>query len=1229
MKNTIFKVLPILVFSSSIFFNLSAVVEPNYIKKDQWDTEYLPVNNTFNVEEEYNVDIDLDESNKGKWEIEIFANTYYSVELSNRAKTVIKLDDRWFNRSEFILNEHNWSGYNRYSKQLIKMKDGTYSSNKTLGGINSYNNFVHHFNNINFEKSINEDTFFTFLDVNIQNKDYSKKYNIFLNTSSKKGVKQKLIDFFNNLKNSKNENWDLNNFKLNDFKLYFEYTVQNNKIIKIKTIASGNYSAQEQNITKNEKIDKLNKYLANISNSFESNFKNKFSIPTDTGAEKGINAPAPKEQNPPNNNLKSNKTYFHNLVNGWFDKVKTQNDNSYKASFWYNYDSFGNPTRAYIKFTHPIDNQIWQYELSNNIKTEWVPTEYFRQKEFSDRLKFIPSQIYKYSESYKGLYRELDQKKDITDQDEEAKKLKEESSKQPKESGENLTYGGKFEFLGDVKVQFAGNKEESEIMYINDKPVDVLNSNFEAILQDLGLEDKENGGINTYKIEIKKFKRDNNTKENKEVEKTYRVDIVIKSIASVLEGKWFAWDPERNKEQKELISPTMLDANGNEVKDSDNNPIQNPNYDPFIDPKTGTKKQLIWVNSDNNLFDNSIFYPDNSLIQKGFIAEASVVGKGINLVFAKNFENDKPLIKRYAIDKNQTNKFVLGNNITYFSSNSSNSQGEEINIYNNQNNYFSKEGLWLYRTGFKQDNKGNKGQNGFKIFLIGDNDNKKLFTDLIDNSAFIPFWASPAGQNLSTYLRLVRKFSQEKINKLSYEAIMSYWKSFINYKLDQGKIIDPVQVELERKLDKAIEEYLKKNQANINQKINLDLDLGKLIDVLSENQKIALNISDSSNKARVEFELKSNHDNKYIFELSKSQDLNLNRNFQFLNPKLESVIQKEKNGKTEINLRGSIEKGIEELLKENPNISKKQLQDLIPSKLSQWVNNSNIYSIFKLKDNSKFEIEFGSFDENLYLSKNKFEFDLDSLQEKAIENQNIFDQLPEKIINLKGITDSEKAVEYIKNQIKDLSNSKLVFNKDFRFSSIDPLLKNEEIFRPQNGNPNNLEFARWIKLGLEGIKLPGFAKLKIVNVVANNRIPKMNDLSSINLGTIKIDSENQEEIAKQIIDGLNNQLEKYNLNLKDYFKELNLTDLLNTIKNNKLSNFTLEPNNFLTTGNLKFNVDNFKFDLNNPKEFEFNSENNEFSSSKLWIIPIILISVISLGLIGIFIYRRKIKRYNS
>ncbi|WP_337899580.1 hypothetical protein, partial [Mesomycoplasma ovipneumoniae] len=84
------------------------------------------------------------------------------------------LDDSWFSRFEFTLNHYYTHSYNQYSRQLIKIKDGSYSWNKS-DGINSYNNFAHHFNNINFEKSINEDTFFTHLDVNIQNKDYSKK----------------------------------------------------------------------------------------------------------------------------------------------------------------------------------------------------------------------------------------------------------------------------------------------------------------------------------------------------------------------------------------------------------------------------------------------------------------------------------------------------------------------------------------------------------------------------------------------------------------------------------------------------------------------------------------------------------------------------------------------------------------------------------------------------------------------------------------------------------------------------------------------------------------------------------------------------------------------------------------------------------------------------------------------------------------------------------------------
>jgi len=37
----------------------------------------------------------------------------------------------------------------------------------------------------------------------------------------------------------------------------------------------------------------------------------------------------------------------------------------------------------------------------------------------------------------------------------------------------------------------------------------------------------------------------------------------------------------------------LKDEKGNIQKDKDGNPLPNPKYDPFIDKKTGTKKELV------------------------------------------------------------------------------------------------------------------------------------------------------------------------------------------------------------------------------------------------------------------------------------------------------------------------------------------------------------------------------------------------------------------------------------------------------------------------------------------------------------------------------------------------------------------------------------------------------------------------------------------------------------
>ncbi|WP_425294468.1 Mbov_0399 family ICE element protein, partial [Mesomycoplasma ovipneumoniae] len=121
-------------------------------------------------------------------------------------------------------------------------------------------------------------------------------------------------------------------------------------------------------------------------------------------------------------------------------------------------------------------------------------------------------------------------------------------------------YGGEFEFVGDVQVKFSGAKDHSEVLFINGKKIDVLDNQFETVLQDLRLEQKENGGTNKYKIEIKKFK-----KNKSEVEKSYSIDLTTKSVVNVLQGKWFGWEPDKNINQKKLISEYLLDDSGNEI----------------------------------------------------------------------------------------------------------------------------------------------------------------------------------------------------------------------------------------------------------------------------------------------------------------------------------------------------------------------------------------------------------------------------------------------------------------------------------------------------------------------------------------------------------------------------------------------------------------------------------------------------------------------------------------
>ncbi|ENX50877.1 hypothetical protein MFC_00071 [Mesomycoplasma flocculare ATCC 27716] len=161
--------------------------------------------------------------------------------------------------------------------------------------------------------------------------------------------------------------------------------------------------------------------------------------------------------------------------------------------------------------------------------------------------------------------------------------------------------------------------------------------------------------------------------------------------------------------------------------------------------------------------------------------------------------------------------------------------------------------------------------------------------------------------------------------------------------------------------------------------------------------------------------------------------------------------------------------------------------------------------------------------------------------------------------------------------------------------------------------------------------MPGYFNLDIVNVVPNVSELKEKNLSKIKLKDIKINSKDPEKIAEQLREELNKQLAPWGLNWEEYLNPGDFDNILSQIQHNKFSEITFKPSNFLTDGNLKFNVANFDFE-----SYQFNLPNSEENTSFIqdkknlyWFIPL-SITVFSFLSFGIwFLIRKKFKKFNK
>ncbi|MCN0158445.1 Mbov_0399 family ICE element protein, partial [Mesomycoplasma ovipneumoniae] len=450
------------------------------------------------------------------------------------------------------------------------------------------------------------------------------------------------------------------------------------------------------------------------------------------------------------------------------------------------------------------------------------------------------------------------------------------------------------------------------------------------------------------------------------------------------------------------------------------------------------------------------------------------------------------------------------------------------------------------------------------------NDNTKLFSDIVNSELYIPFWQSPAGKKLEKYLTQVRGFNNKYIEKLSYEKIIAHWKSYINYKYDKGEIQDPISSIISNRIDKALEDYLKKMK-NIdfsnNQKIQLkDIDFSEILQYLTDEQKSKL-------KDIIITPFKNGQDWIYQVDSNFSQILGLNNNlFEFPGLKTDQELKDLQSTKKEIMVE-NLEKKVEELVNKYPFVKPQELVNRVSVLVNSEVGSENVATISKTTEDGIFEVKLVTNDEH-FIEKDQYKFNLKKLQEEAQDNYDVFNSLPKDVkINLKGLTDPNKIASEIKNQLELLSNNQLKFGKDYSF---DPKLLNDKaLFDVYQGDYESAKSQG--KIALSGIDLPGYINLDIVNVVPNISPLKEKNLSKIKLKDIKINSNDPQKIAEQLRDELNKQLVPWGLNWEEYLTPGDFNKILEQIQHNKFSQISFKPSNYLTDGNLKFNVENFDF----------------------------------------------------
>ncbi|AJM71563.1 Mbov_0399 family ICE element protein [Mycoplasma yeatsii] len=789
------------------------------------------------------------------------------------------------------------------------------------------------------------------------------------------------------------------------------------------------------------------------------------------------------------------------------------------------------------------DNEFKE-KLAENVKIDFKVTDRFKNQEFEKRLTI-------------NLGKWLDFEKNTTQLVDD--KLVQDTSVKVVDKGKNRN-AGRWIAHTPLSLSFNALKEETEVIKINGKKIDVLNQRFETTLTDRRRDSKDNEREfyygykpkedneektkenshtkNEYKIEITKYIPGTG---NKEVEFTWVKTLVIESRTSEMDFKWFAWDPENNPHQKALIEEYEKNSKGEIKRDEDGNPIKNPKYDPKIDPKTGTKKELVWFDFNTlpawtkhlpetgqeywNIThlppgSKTLFAPheNENDIDRGVIAEAVVINKGA----LKEVSNG---INGYRVHKlNEQGQFIEIEKDKLI---------ENLDKVTTADSYYSTSGVWLFTSEVE------KSITNFKIVYIVNSNEEKIpngyFTDYMTKSlnTIKPLWQTKQGKRFRNYL-LHQDLKEDKILNLRYEEALEYYKQYMNdlwFKNEWETYINIVPKfkpfneeltvdEFKRKYvnnikafeDKYLDEFEHKNLVSVSKLEINDSKTGVYAYFNLKTSEIKYNLIPNKYLVLIKFKVIDNGNETDLSDKKHTINLNLDSEYIF------NVARKSKKDKFIANLN-------------NDKLFKNSQDDL--NKLQISTTFSNLTNKLTIETDLKDEYK-----NSHTIEPNKtFSLIIDSFltNEESKIDENIFSNVIFENINLGGIKEVEQAKRFIINKIKQALPN-LTLDRDYRIRNLDIVV--EKLKHPQTSisetNP-----IRYETLILEAIAPKfGNATIAVANTI-NRELDRDYDLSKKQLKDFEINENKLTELKKKIISEINKQFSQDGLVID---KDLEITN---------------------------------------------------------------------------------------